>query len=201
MSSAAAYLVARETTVASEDFKLRTSLVGQLVLRARSHFDIWWVYQGANTRPLYLDTMNRYRHFFRFDEHANFVAAVTYLCQIGEVRPDTLNLSSLITQGRAEGIPIQSIEQAAKTLASVQVLWKRVVILRSNLFVHRSATLSYGQAFKKASVTPNHLRELAECELAVVNCLTEASGGTSLHFFSETTQDTIRMLEAVRSVG
>lgn len=50
----------------------------QVILRARAHFDVWWVDAGTPTRPRLLHTMNDFSEFFRFDEHAHQFA---FVCQ------------------------------------------------------------------------------------------------------------------------
>lgn len=59
----------------------------------------------------------------------------------------------------------------------------KVAILRSNLFAHRSASLSYSDVFKKANVTPNQLRDLTDTLLSAANCLLIARG-LNIHVFN-----------------
>ena len=86
-------------------FSARLQLAGQLVARARIFYDIWWFYEGADTRPKIIGTMNTYSEFFRFDSHANFVALIVYLGGLFETRADTVNLPALEKRYR---IPIGS---------------------------------------------------------------------------------------------
>jgi hypothetical protein len=59
----------------------------------------------------------------------------------------------------------------------------KTAILRNNLFAHRSANLSYADAFKKAAVTPKQLDNLTELALKIANHFLIARG-LSDHFFN-----------------
>jgi hypothetical protein len=62
----------------------RIELSAQLVKRARIFHGIWFFYEGAETRPAILDTMNCYSEFFRFESHAHFVSLVVHLAALFE---------------------------------------------------------------------------------------------------------------------
>lgn len=154
----------------------RIELAGQLAMRARIFYDLWWLYEGADTRPQILDTMNAFSEFFRFDSHAHFVAFVVHIATLFERRSDTVNLPVLIGEVDALASTVEAMTEAKHLVEQVQPLASKVVILRSNLFAHRSASLSYAEAFRKAAVAPNELRTLADAALRVVNCLRAARG-------------------------
>lgn len=40
----------------------RLEIAGQLVVRTRIFYDIWWLYEGADTRSKIIDTMNECRN-------------------------------------------------------------------------------------------------------------------------------------------
>jgi len=44
----------------------RIERAAQLVLRTRCFYDIWIYYEGKETRPTIIDTMQRFSEFFRF---------------------------------------------------------------------------------------------------------------------------------------
>jgi hypothetical protein len=157
-------------------FREDVDLAGQLAVRARVFLDIWWIYEAVHTRGKYLATMNRFSEFYRFDSHAHFVAMVMYLSQLFEPRDDTLNLPSLAQKASSGGVAQSVTEQARLALDAARPLISKVMILRSNLFAHRSAKLSYAEVFDLAKVTPDQLRELSDFALRIVNLLGEAVG-------------------------
>lgn len=155
----------------------RLETAAQLVLRSRIFYDIWRFFEGEETRPAIIETMRHYSEFFRFDPHAHFVAFVVHIAALFEKRSDTLNLPRLAKEMNGAGlISAQDAAEVDALLSRAAPLASKTTILRSNLFAHRSATLSYAGAFTKAAVTPNQLRDLTEIALEVANRLLMARG-------------------------
>lgn len=115
--------------------------------------------------------MNVFSEFFRFDSHAHFVALIVHIAALFEHRSDTVNLPALIREVEAVASKVEATTEAKHLMAQARVLTPKVAILRSNLFAHRSDSLSYAEAFTKAALTPNDLRSLTDTALRVVNCL------------------------------
>src|SRR5258707_14629511 len=135
----------------------RLERAGQLVVRSRIFYDICFFFESAEARPVIIEVMRRFNEFFRFDPHAHFVAFVVHTAALFEKRRDTINLPSLLKEMKtANLISAQDAAEVDALLAQAKDVASKVTILRSNLFAHRSATLSYDDAFKKPSVTPNH---------------------------------------------
>jgi hypothetical protein len=182
----------------SLSFDDRLKLAGQLVGRARIFFDVWWFYEGDQSRPAILDAMNEYPEFFRYDSHAHFVAFVVHLAGLLETRSDTVNLEALISEATAtNALPGTLTGQTEPVLVGLKPLRRAVMILRSNLFAHRSSSMSYAEAFKTAAVTPNELRRGTESLLSLVNLLLR-SRGLPEQSFNEASQRHLReMLNAI----
>lgn len=160
----------------------RLDTAAQLVKRARIFYDIWWFYEGADTRPKIIDTLRLYSEFFRFDSHAHFVAMVLHLAGLFEPRNGTINFAALIREAKADGVAKEAIDSAEAALQSVKELPPKVAILRSNLFAHRSASLSYDEAFRKADMKPDQLRDLTIEGLRIANILLLARGCSEQYF-------------------
>lgn len=173
----------------------RITLSAQLIKRARVFYDIWWFYEGADTRPLIRDTMDRYSEFFRFDTHAHFVSMVVHLAGLFENRRDTINFTALIREAAAsELFPSETLAQAQDVIKEIQNLPSKLAILRSNLFAHRSDSLSYTEAFQKADVTPNQLRDLIGAGLRIANILLLARRLPEQFFDELSREDAERLL-------
>lgn len=175
----------------------KLDILVQLVLRARIFFDLWWIYESSQTRPKYLPAMNRYPEFFRFDSHAQEVAYTIYLCHIFEDDSKTLNIPNVVKEAKARGLSAGYITVAEKALKDGLPIWKKLVIIRSNLFAHRSASLSYSGAFKKASITPNEIRRLAELGLEAINSLRTALAQKDYGFSALSGKDLKELLEEI----
>jgi hypothetical protein len=178
----------------------RIERAAQLVLRSRVFFDIWFYFEGSDTRPALLDTMQEYSEFFRFAPHAHFVAFVISIVAIFDRRRDTISLRQLareMTQSKL--LSAQAQTDVDVLLRRTEPLVSKVTILRHNAFAHRSITISYDEAFKKAAVTPFQLRELTELALLIANQLGQARGRDA-HFFNEMPRDdAAAMLKALRT--
>ncbi len=158
-------------------FDERLQIAAQLIIRARIFYDVWWLYEGADTRAKIIDTMNNYSEFFRFDSHAHFVAFIVHLAGLYEARSGTVNLPALVKEAKDSGeFPPESIAKSEAALAAMQGLPSKLAILRSNLFAHRSISISYEDVFSKAAITADQLRDLTVAGLQVVNLLLVASG-------------------------
>jgi hypothetical protein len=150
----------------------RLITAGQLVVRARIFYEIWRYYEGAETRPKIIDTMNEYSEFFRFDSHAHFFSFIVYIAALFEAREDTINIPNLVRELKdLDAVSEVTISKITELLGQIKAHIKGVFKLRHNLFGHRSASLSYADAFEKASITPNQLLELTKIALQIVNFL------------------------------
>lgn len=171
---------------------------GDLVVRTRIFYDLWWFYEGAETRPQIIDAMNHYPEFFRFDSHAHFVAFVVHLAGLFERRDDTINLPGLLLElAEAKLLEPEAAAEAESILNEAKPLIPKVIILRSNLFAHRSASLSYAKAFEKADVTANQLGHLSNLSLRLVNCLLIARGLKDRIFHTLSRAHLKAMLDAI----
>jgi AbiU2 len=151
-------------------FKTLLGTLTQVTLRARLHWDIWWVYEGKDERPKHLPVMQKYSEFIRFDVHAHLTATITALYQLYEKKRGTRNLGVLLKRASSEpGVAASVTQAAASVFAGVEPLAKKVRILRNNAFGHRSLDIGYDDAFAKASITPFQLRDLSIASLEIVN--------------------------------
>lgn len=178
----------------------RLEIAGLLVTRARIFYDIWWFYERSDIPERVFDTMNDYSEFVRFDNHAHFVAFIIHIDNLFSPRRDTVNLPKLVSE-LATLAPANAVANANVLLAQVQIIAPKVSILRNNLFAHRSATLSYTEAFQKASISHNELRDLTEIALQIVNCLLVARGCNEQTFHVLPRQDIGAMFDVLTKIS
>lgn len=140
----------------------RVRIAGLNASVARASYDIWWIYAGVDTRPQYIEAMNDYSEFFRFDQHAHFIAVVVGVSSLFDTTDGTITVRSVVNKAVADGF------MEAKPLVSVvdRLQADRRVIgvahLRNKLLAHRDNRLSYRQAFKDAGIAPDDLRDLLQ---------------------------------------
>lgn len=176
----------------------RLARCAQLIIRARIFFDIWRSLRDATMQPSLLDCMNDFPQFFRFAPEAHFAAFVVHIVSMFDRTKETISLHHLREEVKAScPTTLQSTAEIDELFARVASLVKKTVILRNNLFAHRSATADYSAYFKRADVTPNQLVELTEIALEIANRLLEARGLSPQYFDTLASRHTIAMLEAL----
>jgi hypothetical protein len=169
-------------------------LAARLTVRARIFYGIWWLYEGSNTRTMHFDTMNQYPDFFRFDAHAHFFALVMYVAALYETRRDTVNLAAIVARSQ-HVIAHCTYESAKAMLEATEAVSCKVRVLRNKLFAHRSASLSYADAFRMAELTPDQLRDLISDGLHIANTLLTALGLQNESFFELPRADAKTLLD------
>jgi hypothetical protein len=194
--------MANRATPARLSIDERLDTAGHLVVRARIFYEVWWFYEGAETRTKIIDTMRDYPEFFRFDAHAHFVAYTVHAAALFERRRDTINLPRLLAEiAASRPAPDPDLAEAQMLLQEAEILSGKVKVLRNNLFAHRSASLSYAGAFEEADITPNELGLLSELALKVVNRLLRVRGLQVKIFHTVPRQHVGGMLNALASAS
>jgi hypothetical protein len=174
----------------------------QTINAAQLNFDIWWTYKSSETRPLYIDVLNRYPQFFQTSIHAHFVALLIALYRLYEKRDDTFNIPSLLRRLRDEGvIAIEKLDELEAMYIALKPRWIKVSILRSKAFGHRSNAHTVEEVFEEAAVTPNELRDLVTMTKDLLNTLTLAFDQSFHAFNASAERDLIQMLDDLKKVG
>lgn len=161
----------------------RLDRIGQHVVRARLFLDLWFYFEGADTRPKIIETMWDYNEFFRFTPHAYLIAYVIYMAGMFDKREDTISFKPLVREMKADGhLKGQDAAEVDALLAQAKTVANKVTILRHKAFAHRDAHISYNDVFKMAAVKPDQLRDLTEVALKIANRLLLARGLQDQYF-------------------
>jgi hypothetical protein len=167
---------------------------GQHVVRARLFLD----FEQNTSRAKIIETMREYNEFFRFTPHAYFVAYIVHIAAMFDKTRDTISLTRLAKEMKAARfIQGQEIAEIDAVLAEAAPIVEKVTVLRHHAFAHRSASISYDDAFKKAAVKPDQLRDLTELALKIANRLLLARGLKDEFFTSLPREDAERMMKAL----
>jgi hypothetical protein len=169
------------------------------VTAAGLNYEIWWVYKSQDTRPKYVDTMNRYPVFFRTSIHAHFVAAVLALSRIYETRKDSYNIPSLLRVVRNQKtLDEATLDQLDQMYNKAKPLWIKINALRNKAFGHRSVAHTVEEVFKETQVTPNELKQLVEATKELLNKLSHAWNRSGHAFNLSAREETIRLLDDLK---
>jgi hypothetical protein len=150
----------------------RLTLAANLTVRTKIFFDTWWLFNNIEERASIGDVWNEYEEFLRFDQHAHFVAFCVHVCGLFDEDPRANSLPNLFDEVFPSSWP-SAVEDEMK---SVRHTLRGVVILRNNLFAHRSRSVSYAKVFELAHVKPDDLRVLCETALSVANAMLRSRG-------------------------
>ena len=143
-------------------------ILTQQVVRSRIFYDIWWLYKGSNTRPKIIDAMNDFSEFYRFDEHAHFVSLIIHcvvLWDKGAGNVSILSLARKVLDPKRNGADKELYEKVTQLEKSA----KGIITLRHEAIAHRSAVFDYDEAFRRARISPNSIRDMTSQALAYVN--------------------------------
>jgi hypothetical protein len=186
----------------STDIDRYISEIRHTITVAGLNYEIWWVYRSKDTRPEYVEVMNRYGLFFQTSIHAHFVALLVELYRLYETRADTFNVPSLLKILRAEArLPSETMEALEDIYKNeAKPLWTKVNILRNKAFGHRSVSHTIEEVFQKAGVTPNELRDLVEATKKLLNKLTNAYDNSGYAFNLGSREDTLRLLDDLKGI-
>jgi hypothetical protein len=167
----------------------RLERIGQHILRARLFFDLWFYFEGPDTRPKIFNIMDEYSEFFRFASHAYFLAYVIYIAGVFDKRRGTISLCSLVPEVKKTGhLKDQKAATVDALLIEAKPLAGKVSILRHEAFAHRSGSVMYDDVFRKAEITPYQLRHLTDIALKIANALLSARGLRD-HVFTDLPQE------------
>jgi HEPN superfamily AbiU2-like protein len=161
--------------------------------------EIWWVMRGHETRPKYVDAMNRYIGYFHVAIAAHFAAMVLALYRLYETRPDTHNIPAFIDRVESDGALTKADADSARAqCAAIKPLWIKVSILRNNIYGHRVADMTVEEVFGEAGVSPFEFRDLVARTKELLNELNLKLRDATHAFNLTATRDTIRMLDALK---
>jgi AbiU2 len=153
----------------------RLERAAHLIVRSRIFFEIWFYFEGKDTRPAIIDTMQRFSEFFRYDSEAHFVSFIIHIAALFDKPRNTISLPHLVREAR-RSIGMADAREIDALLDQATPLANKVTILRNEVFAHRSADTSYDDVFQKAAVTANELRDLTDLSLKILNRLARARG-------------------------
>jgi hypothetical protein len=176
----------------------RLERLAQHVIRSRLFLDLWFYFEGADTRPNIIETMRDYNEFFRFTPHAYLVAYVIYIAGSFDTRRGTISFAHLVPQVKAAGhLEGRNAAEVDALMAQAQPVADKVRILRHRAFAHKDAHISYNDVFKLAAVKPDQLRELTDVALRIANRLLLACGLQDQNFTELPRQTAEQMMKAL----
>jgi hypothetical protein len=97
-------------------------------------------------------------------------------------------------------IPRRKLTGLKRRINTLTPIWKKVSIIRNNVFGHRNAGLAVQEAFRRAAVTPNQLRAQIKKTADLLNAISLELDGSWHAFNLRGTEDTRRVLAALKKI-
>lgn len=154
-----------------------------ILFDARGCYKLWWAYLQMINDPDRFPTVLKFKDFFQTSAYAYNCNLIISLHKLYDGGRDVLNIQAFLNELINRKI-LDAMDQAnmKPLLDEVKIIWKKVVILRSNLFAHRKNTLSRNEIYKIAQITPNQLRDLTDKSLKILNLAAEKLYETNEQF-------------------
>lgn len=166
------------------------------------NYEIWWTYVEKEYRAKYVDAMNRYSLFFQTSIHAHFAAFVIALYCLYETNERTVNVPGLLRIMKDKHpLSLQTEQNVEELVQKAQPLFQKVAILRNNVFGHRSAKLSTREAFAKARITPDQLKDMLNTTKDLMNEITREWNQSTHAFNLGSGESIVRLLDDLVTLG
>jgi len=171
------------------------------ITRAELNYDIWRVYKTKQYRKLLLQASHNYPNFFPVSVHAHFVAMVIALYRLLENRNDTVNFNQLIIVVKHNThFTKRDIANIQRRINSILPLWKKIEILRNNIFGHETNQFTINP-WTVAKITPNNVKKIIEKYKNLLNCISKKWNGKHYMFSLSASAHTKGLLKDLNKIN
>jgi hypothetical protein len=137
----------------------RLHKAGQLVERVHVHVEVWLACEERSSA--FQAAMLRHVNFLVSTLHAHRVAAIVELCAMLETGNNGSFSLVTLAMEMAEAGHISRMEaERVATALKGQPAHSKVVFLRNTAIAHRSAKVTFDEAFARQKLSPNEVRAL-----------------------------------------
>ncbi len=171
----------------------RISELRQILLDAQHSFQIWWACSNRDDRQRYREALNKHSVFFAATLDAQFTVTMISLAKLYEEDAKTVNIENALSGSRPE------LRKAlGQRLIEAKLIWRKVAILRHNLYAHTNYKLGCDAAFLRADLTPDEIRKLVELSKQIVNEISYAHDKAHFAFdLDNFSGETYRLLDSL----
>ena len=154
----------------------RVLTLGNMVVNARLHFDLWSVTKSDESWLSHKATFDAYWQYLRFNREAHERAFVLGLASIlDKPRNDLITLRGVSDELHAVGLMGGESQAELRTIVARHTKTQRgVILLRHKLFAHRDSGWTYRETWKRANLTTDNLRSVFVDLIDVANVVLES---------------------------
>ena len=168
--------------------------LSQSLIEAELSFDIWWEILNSETALDYIIELDRYSMFLRQTLDAHFQRLVVTLYRVFENNKKSINIPKLLQELYSNnGLSENTRIEINKLREKINKVWRKITILRSNIYGHRSNKLSLDDSFNRAFLKPKDIKSLFTSSQKLLKLLYLEIYNLDYVFNLEATTDT-RML-------
>jgi len=182
-------------------FLEQLNILFEILFNARSNYDVWWIYVNKDDRLKYFRVQFHYKEFFETIGRANITTVIIELYKLFDKSNKALSLNKIIKDAqRINIIDKKDFDKLREIMRQAESLWKKIAILRSNLFAHRSKIDTKKEIYRIANITPNQIKELTELGLEILNYIMVKSGKRERQFEAFIVRDTYNVFDGLKLV-
>ena len=167
---------------------------------ASLNYDIWWALKSSDTRPLFVNSMNRYKIYFSVAINSHFMAFVVGLYMLYEKRSDTTNIPNALKVLKSNREISGVTQELVCTLYNeAKPIWVKICVLRNNFVGHNSSEKAFDEIFRVANIKPDEIKALIEITKKLLTGLADAFDTDFHPFVINARDDTLSMLTDLNS--
>lgn len=135
--------------------------VNDILANVSASYAVWRELTDFENKNKYEITREQYDQFFFIIDHANFAMVVNGLNMLFEDKDNTHNIKSVLLMHRVlSGLFEASVDKWIKEIDSWAAVIKKIRMLRSNVYAHRSNKGSANDFMMRVEITPNEVGKL-----------------------------------------
>ncbi len=145
----------------------------RMALRAHVHFDLWWLTASQEGRSRHPAIGEHWEHL-RFLQHGQLAGVVGEIHALLDDDKRTICLPAILRElERQRHIQLPEV---ARNLKAARPAFRKLQLLRNNVFAHRTAKKTYEDMFKDANIRIDQLKALIALCIGLTNELLGAIG-------------------------
>lgn len=185
-----------------QDFPAYLEETWKMLLNAGMSYRIWWVFRNSKDAPIWNDTVNELPAFFAPTVRSHLVTFIISLGILFDTRKEAISFPKLMILAKKDArVSSRALKKAEQKLAKIDLIAKKVLFQRNNLFAHLNANIDRYEVFKHAPITPNQYKNLIRDGLILLNILSrEIQGVVYTDDFDEVERETRKLLETLKTI-
>lgn len=147
----------------------------QNITHANLNYEIWWVLFGKDTDDDLIKVLNKYKRLQLTLKRSYMTTLFVDLYKLYETKDNRHCIPSLIKKIEKDNLIDTTSLDSIKSLYAhkAKPIWVKVSILRNNVYAHSSSSLKIEDAFERAKLSPNDLKDLLDYSKEILNSISK----------------------------